>query len=210
MVERHETVNTKKPLVAVDLDGTLVKGNTFRIFIHCGLKHLASEHKYINLLTVLSMLGLRKLGLISHRYLKFKALPIIGENDELKESFTGAILPLLNEDVTRLLDSYKADGYDILLATAAADTYVPWIYNGDYQATRIKHNQEHAENRGELKLQHVLEYAEARNLELKVVLTDHYDDCPLLEYGAYNILVCPSHNTLNRLQAKNVRIDRII
>ncbi len=210
MVERYEIKEKKQPLLVVDLDGTLVKGNTFRIFVRCGLMHLASNAKYLKFIKILSLLALRKFRLISHRFLKFKIIPIIDESIKLKDRFIANTIPLLNEDVKTLLEIYNAQGYEVLLATAAADTYISWIYDGEYQATSMLCNPEMVENRGEIKLQNVLKHARARNLELRVVITDHYDDIPLLKYGAYNILVRPSDKTLTKLRNANVRIDRII
>lgn len=210
MVERYEIKEKKQPLLVVDLDGTLVKGNTFRIFVRCGLMHLASNAKYLKFIKILSLLALRKFRLISHRFLKFKIIPIIDESIKLKDRFIADTTPFLNKDVKALLETYNAQGYKVLLATAAADIYIPWIYDGEFQATVMSHNPGMVENHGEIKLHNVLKYARTHNLELRVVITDHYDDIPLLKYGAYNILVHPSDKTWAKLRNANVRIDRII
>lgn len=210
MVDGFKDKELKVPLVVVDLDGTYISANTFKIFMSCGLCMLFLKKEIYTLAYVLWLLLLRKLRLLSHRTLKFKVFPLFSNDENLKDLFIRRVAPLVNQKVKRIIDSYRASGCRILLATAAADTYISWIWDGDYQGTCMTNNPDRLENRGEMKLSNVLKYVSDNNLKLQTVITDHSDDLPLLKQGAENILVKPSEKSTRIIINNNVPINKII
>lgn len=65
------TQTPPRPLVAVDLDGTLVDGNTLHLYIRAAIGEMMRGWRVGALGYTLGMLALRRLGLVSHRTMKF-------------------------------------------------------------------------------------------------------------------------------------------
>lgn len=171
-------------LAAIDLDGTLVRGNTLHEYLRLGLREELRAGRIFNFMGIATLLGLRAARLISHRRMKFGSLRRIRPSERLRRRFAERISDILNPEVTALIDELRGEGAEILLATAAPDIYIPWIWDGDFIATRTHANPAMEENRGEAKLCAVLDYAHTHGLELYAVVTDHEDDRPLLSAGA--------------------------
>lgn len=179
-------------LAIIDLDGTLVDGNTFVTYFRLGMRGLLERGRISAALGIAWMTLLRALRLISHRRLKFYAFRRFAVS---RSRFVAATH--FNAEVAELIRRMEAEGIRVVLATAAAGVYVPWIWPGEYIATDINSD---TEMRGEAKLQAVRQYMAQHNLRLYAVITDHHDDLPLLRAGAErNILVRPSAETLRRV-----------
>lgn len=178
-------------LAVIDLDGTLVYGNTFRIYFRLGLQQLLASGRILSAMAVSSMTLLRALRLISHKKLKFFAFRRFKVS---KADFVSKVK--FNDKVLSLISQFEQDGIKVLLATAAADVYVPWIWHGDYIATDLNSI---TEMRGNHKLNAVQHFMKENNLSLYAVVTDHHDDLPLLQAGAQrNILISPSSETIKQ------------
>ena len=186
--------------MAVDLDGTLIAGNS----LHEYLKAAMTLRHPGRTLEIIALLGLRSLRLISHSRMKFTLLRHIKADDRLKTKFLRKIDALRRESVTKKIEEYKAEGARILLATAAADFYVEWLWDGPFVATETTENRELKECRGKEKLKRVREQLEPGEI-LEAVITDHHDDLPLLLAGAAaNYLVAPSAKTEAQLEKAGV------
>lgn len=185
-----------RPLVVVDLDGTLINGNTLHIFIISGLKVFCFSSP-MRALSLAVIVGLRSLRLVSHRCMKKNVARIIKPDKRVIKMFKNAVQRKFNHKVTSILNDAESNGYAILLATAALDTYVPWIWDKNYIATPASDNPGLIECRGELKLQVVNEISLKNNLSVNTVITDHHDDLPLISAGTAHhiLLVNPSATT---------------
>lgn len=181
-------------LMAVDLDNTLVRGNTLHIYIKEGLRRAPLTSR----LGILSLLMLRRLRLISHVTMKFGCLSRISHSDpELQRAFAEHAKALLSSSVQERIRSF---GGRVILATAAADVYIPLIWHGPFLATKTIDNPSRQELRGTLKAEAVVRYALRHDLTLVTVLTDHVDDLPLLSIpGIRPVLVNPTAKTLASL-----------
>lgn len=181
---QNAMTNVLKPLMVVDLDGTLISGNSLHIYIKEGFKRVSLLKKIL----ILWLLFLRRMRIISHKKMKFGCLKYIDSKDAiLHKRFVQCVMTKLNARVTRQVKEF--DGA-VLLATAAPDVYIPWIWDGQYIATRTENNPMMDELRGEAKAAAVSEYAHRHNLTPTVVITDHRDDIPLMrlpEVGVYLI-----------------------
>ena len=196
MVERQSS----RKIVIVDLDGTLIKGNSLHLFIRVALKHANCTKK----MRMASWLVLRRLRIVSHRKMKFSILSLIRPTENIKRDFQFKFKEKIRPEVTKLLDTYKKEGKTIILATAAPDVYIPWIWDGKHVATKTQNNPHKEECRGNAKLKAINNLLQSNEL-FEAVITDHFDDIPLLKAGANrNILVEPSEVTIKKIEKLNL------
>lgn len=195
-----------KPMITVvDLDGTYVRGNTLHIYIRCGMAQMLRRLSFGKLLRTFGLLALRRLHLVSHKAMKFGICAMIDPADmRLRRKFKARVEQLINTDVRKALD--KAD--KLLLATAAPDTYVPWIWEGAYVATAMQDNPGRIECRGEEKMRRIREVVKYP-AELDTLYTDHSDDIPLMESFYDVVLVSPSTETVMKVESLGIRYSII-
>jgi phosphoserine phosphatase len=198
MVVGHEDMTNR--LVAVDLDGTYVRGNTLHIYISEALRYNLRHLRIDRVAGMSALLALRKLGLISHTTMKFGCLRLSGRSEELLKQFVERVNSRINRDVAKLIDDYAARGAKILLASAAADFYVKALWHGDYVATQFDNNPKHIECRGAVKVDRVKRRAAELGATLYVVITDHPDDLPLLDanHDGVNYIVSRTSGEVSR------------
>lgn len=192
----------KPMMTVVDLDGTYVRGNTLHIYIRCGMAQMLRRLSFGKLMRTIGLLALRRLHLVSHKAMKFGICAMVDPTDmRLRCEFKTRVERLINADVRKALD--KAD--ELLLATAAPDTYVPWIWDGAYVATAMEDNPERIECRGEEKLRRIEKYVEYPALP-GTLYTDHSDDIPLMKlHWEEVVLVSPSVETVRKVDGLGIR-----
>lgn len=203
MVERFQSI----PAIFVDLDGTLINGNSIKIFMEKMPYMLIKNGNVRCGLMALGLMAARAFRAISHKKMKWHLTRIAREwlNPGDWEAIENSILLKLNRDVRDFLEMHRARGFKIYMATAAMSDYAVGI--GDRLgfertlATDFHPRQaDYKELRGNMKRDAILRLAEEDNLELAVFLTDHHDDLPTLEsFPGRKIMVNPSEKTLSRL-----------
>ena len=207
MVDGHAL----KKLVAVDLDGTLIHGNSLRLYLWCALRDCVRRRHPLTAARICAVLALRVARIYSHRRMKWRLLQLGGASTSLKNDFTARIKAMMRDDVTQILRTKSDSGCRIVLATAAPDLYIPWFWEGDYLASATFDNPGHIECRGSNKLKAVTAYAAKNGMTLDTVLTDHIDDLALLTADvAHRILVNPSARTLAAVNMAGIPIDTIL
>ena len=192
----------KKPCVVVDLDNTLIKGNSLIMLTRHLSKKLLREKKISDFLSLSFLVFKRKVRLLSHREMKHRILCMANDfmSSEDMENLGAVFFKSINPRVYDIILNYYNQGAHILLATAADNSYVPVFIKKleriqlDYIATSFTSNiRDYIENRSENKLRRVEEYLKKNNLECVSVISDHYDDLPLFQkFSEYNYLVNPS------------------
>lgn len=193
MVDRQQIKPLSGTVTVVDLDGTLIRGNTLHIYIRCGMRRFLRQRRYGTLARTLLYLAGRKMRFITHRRMKFGILALIKPDEELKKDFVSRVSRAKRTWLVDELERRSNDGATILLATAAADVYVPWIWDGAYVATPSESNPDHTECRGSYKRKLVERYAAENHLRITTVISDHTDDLSLLSIpSSERILVKPS------------------
>ncbi len=198
-------------LTVVDLDGTLVNGNTLHVFMRCSLAAMIRQKRLYTAVKFCIMAFMRKLKLVSHRRMKFYVLAITVADDTFRKDFVNKIKSKIRRSVIEEIERCRREGSKILLVTAAADIYVPWIWQEDYIATSTFGNVAHKECRGTVKAEAVRQYAEKNSLKVHTVITDHLDDLPLLSLpDVRRILVAPSATTLAAVNFAGLFPHRII
>lgn len=173
----------RRRLLAVDLDGTLIGGNSLHIFYRCAMRRMLRGGRLWSLSCCLMLLSLRKVGAMSHAAMKFGIWRRIKPSDVLFADFKKAALPLLRPDVAALIEDYRRKGYEVMLATAAPADYVRCLWDGPFVATdmSLRSNPGCLECRGSEKLRRVREYADECGLAVAAAVSDDVvDDAPLL------------------------------
>lgn len=209
MVDGYEIERCR--VAVVDLDGTLVAGNTLHIFARCALRDAFRRHRIGDALAIAGLAGMRMLRLCTHRTMKFGILRHSAITDSLRIDFVARVESSRRRSVAAELKRLEAEGCRLLLATAAADVYVPWIWNGDYLATPVAGNDGHRELRGPAKLAAVQRWCSEQNADIYAVITDHADDLPLLASNEpVKILVDPSPSTFAAVALAGVDITKTL
>ena len=202
--------------IVVDLDGTLLCVNTFKEYIIFSLKE-AVQSLRIDIVVVLCLwVLLRKCRIVRHEKMKYHILSItyrFMDTSRLQTFVKDWLLPNLNKQVYELCQQYKKDGYYVCLSTAAPENYVKYFvthlcFVDSYLATSMP-NDSHIkwkENVRELKYRNTIEWLKSQSISLHTMITDHYDDLPLLMYPKEeNILVNPSFKTLKIIMHSHLK-----
>lgn len=201
--------------IVVDLDGTLFKTNTFKHFIVFVVKKALKKFDLFTALILLSLVALRKIRLIStHEKMKYKVLKRSSKyvDKQLMDEFVEVLFPYVNRKVLDVLDNYKNTGYRSILSTAAPCCYADLIgqkYLFDATcSSEMPANANWTENVRETKKANTLALLQRCNMTMQVLVTDHYDDIPLLlEPKERNIVVYPSPKTIVLLNKNGIKYD---
>lgn len=184
-----------RKVTVVDLDGTLVQGNTLHLYLRAALRCLWWRRP-LAALRVAALMAARAVRLIPHSTMKYGAARAVGAHPaviaRLKQTAH------LNPQVIKLIEERKAMGDTVLLATAAFTFYARELWDGDLVGSELAAGPE-AECRGEHKAAAVTAYLRQHRAGLACVITDHHDDLPLLRLNPAgpNYLIHPSAKTLH-------------
>ena len=102
MVGRYELAR----VVVVDLDGTLISGNSCKLYVRVGLKKAGMQGK----LRLLCALAQRKLGLITHNALREKCMSVIGFDNAVIDALEAYAQNMYSAAVLRFLEMRRAEG----------------------------------------------------------------------------------------------------
>ena len=203
--------------IVVDLDGTLIKGNSTKLLAIFVAKKLLGKGHFMYLFSLCFLIFLNLTRLTPHNRMKHRLLEIsnlvLNENDV--DIFSSRLAKIVNNDVLEIFRQNNEK--QILIATAAADFFLSRFIDyleikADFTATPFtKRKEDYIEKKGERKLQSVKDYLKRNNLSLDIFITDHYDDLPLLKYNrGKNYLINPSKKTLSKIKDLQLMIDEII
>ena len=185
-------------MIAVALDGTLLRGNSFGMFLRFVVRKAVARRNVAAFASIGWWSLLRRLKLATHRRLKWNLMRqadrVLSPDDY--EEFARRLKERINPRVAE----YIAGKEDVVLASAASAEYVGPFARlmgiNDYIATarpRSGRLRDYAETRGTEKVR-LLRKRFGTPAE---VLTDHADDLPLLLAAtSRRILVNPSATTL--------------
>lgn len=186
-------------MTVVDLDGTLLAGNSFRWFTRFVLR-LAACRAPLQMIALCGLIALRKLRLCSHRRLKWELMKTADRvlTPEDYNRFARIMQGRINRSVLSMLPS---DTEPVVASAASAEYVAPFVELMGWKhfvATRRPDSgrfRDFTECRGESKVKAVRTLFPGNRIE--AVLTDHVDDLPLLlASSGRRILVNPSATTL--------------
>lgn len=170
----------------VDLDGTLMKGNTWHFFARMMLRKALRKCRPLLFIRLNHRLWLRKRRRIAHadvkQFFARHSSRLLSE-DEFKE-FAKEMATHFNPEVLKLIEEARNAGALIVLATAAAGEYAPYVAKeADIRecicTPPAQQGKEYVECRGEIKADEAQALASRYGLPVSLVVTDHPDDMPL-------------------------------
>lgn len=204
--------NDNRNVRVVDLDGTLYNTNTFHRWLAFTFrKSLLTNPKQASLIVLYSLQRLLKK--VTHADFKYKILKITEHYDaDFIAEFTDSLEKYQNKKVIDFLGRSETV---CILATAAPELYAGEIshrHHFDYcVATPSTTAAAWYENiRGE-KLRHTQRILREKNLNpaLEIMLSDHYDDLPIMKLARKVVLINASAKTKHILKENNIRYEEL-
>ena len=115
-----------------------------------------------------------------------------------------------NHEVVAILNKYRNRGYSTVLSSAAPEVYAKIVgkrYDFDFICSTVMPNfDEWHENVNVQKKKNTLSLLEINSLKLAVLVTDHYDDMPLLLIDKEeNYVVNPSEKSKRIIENEHVK-----
>lgn len=208
MVNRQEIKSDneyKRGVVITDLDGTYITGNSLKWILKLGMKRMLKHGRIPSCLVVFSLLVMLKFHLVSHETMKYGALRLFGDDKKLMDQMRELGHTRRNPKVEKILADAEASGDEVLLASAASESYIHEIWDGD---NVIASPFGGPDLRGERKLRAIDNWCKDKEVSIKAFLTDHWHDLPtakaLYDRGAKIYLVNPKRETIRRFDAAKV------
>ena len=205
--------------VVIDLDGSLMNTNTFQKYIVFVTKEAFRIFRFDIIIALFGWVALRKCRFITHERMKCHILKktCFFMNSKRLGVFVDRLMDDINVCVQKVLEVKRRSGYYICLSTAAPESYAQIIsdrleFEG-FCASSIPVNKDRDwhENVREVKKNNTLRFLKERDIEMSILITDHYDDLPLLyEKKECNYLVNPSLKTLDYCKAACIRFELLI
>lgn len=206
-----------KRAVVVDLDQTLLSVNTFKHYILFVAKEALRVSRFDIVILLAWWVILRKIRGITHEVMKLHILKCSEQFMNLSrlELFVNEIIVFLNNNVYDSIEKYRLYGYYICLSSAAPISYVSLIakhfsfdgYLGTLMPSKAE-SMEWKENVKDEKCKNTLTYLREHDAEIDILITDHYDDLPLLKVPkTRNFVVLPTEKTVSRLQEWGIDYD---
>lgn len=205
--------------IVVDLDGSLVKANTFQRYVAFAAGSALSAGR-LDIAAALSWwVSLRKCRCVTHGRMKRQVLWKTRSfmDGRRLEGFVDTLMDDVNARVREILEAGRGRGYYVCLSTAAPESYARIISGrlglDGYCASPVPADGDGGwrENVREAKRDNTLGFLRERGVEMSVLVTDHHDDLPLLrESKDCNYLVDPSPKTLEACRAAGISFELLV
>jgi phosphoserine phosphatase len=193
----------KSRVVVVDLDQCLCSINTFRAWLFFSFLYLLFSVRWLSALKFTGFVVSRIFRRSDRVQMKRNILLVTEElPDHFIHLFCSILRLFTNDDVVAVMQQYQAKDLPVILCTAAPSCYVQ-TYSNMFNFTKVfaTHSvfeEGWSENSGNEKLLSIQRYF-AEGVVLECVITDHYDDLPLLREARRRILVRPTKLTLDTI-----------
>jgi len=211
-----------KKLFVIDLDGTLVKGNSFNFFVTCLLMHSLQQKTAYSLYLACKIVFIsimRKLRVFSHNRMKrllqkiWRYYVTIGHKEILRSKVQNYIDGALRTEVVSFVSDKKTSGDRVIIATAAPEEYVSIIAElipiiDHFIATPAIISKVWYHNLSEIKWENVSAFI-GEDSYYVISFTDHYDDLPLIKNSNKTYLFSPLADEIEMLK-KQVTTDLIV
>lgn len=210
----------KKQAIAIDLDGTLIMGNTFHDYLSfCGKKALACC-RFDLCLVILWMVLLRKLRLVSHARMKRVLLSetsVFFSQKGRLEIFVEEELQQLNPKVMAQIEAFRKQGFALALVTAAPVSYAQEMADrlcfDACLATPLPSSLQQEmwqENKAEKKVEALQQWLVSEDLQLSAVITDHTDDLPLAQAASESVFLYSSNKKISAAFSQQISCNLVI
>ncbi len=201
-----------KGVTFVDLDGSLITGNSMHIFMKRLPGMLLKRRAPGAAIGALWWIGLRSMRLISHRNMKWHLTKIARRH--LQESdwdhLAEIIAQSINPHVNTFVESHRQLGCLTYIATAALEEYTLSLcrilgYEGAIATRFTDERHAYVEMKGYTKRDGIEQLLETERLRLESFITDHTDDLPTAAvYPGLTIVVNPTQKTAERFHEVGV------
>lgn len=211
MVERLQDKDLTGATI-LDLDGTLISGNSMHIFMKRLPGLLLKRHAFSGALSTLWWTWMRSLKFMSHRKMKWHLTKTARRRllDEDWESIAAILKGHLNPRVMEYALSRRQRGCRTYIATAALEEYaIPLSrllgFDGAVATQFSDKFSEYEELNGYAKHDAIESLLAEEGLRLESFLTDHDDDLPTASaYPGLTIMVDPSDKSAHSFQMNGV------
>ncbi len=215
MVERLQTSlkETCQGATFVDLDGTLLRGNSMKMFMRRLPTMLMRRGAPLAAAVSLWWIGLRAFRAVSHRKMKWNLTKVARtylKGDDWAE-LAGNMTEKIDPRVSAFVEESRKKGHRIYLATAAMGEYAVILgrmlnYDGVLATVFSSNEHDYVELKGVAKLNAVSSMLETESLSLESFISDHSDDLPMArEFPELTIIVHPAEKTESLFRAVGVR-----
>lgn len=196
-----------RPICVADLDGTLLKGNSMKLFMRRLPAGLWRKHHPVDAAEALLWIALRAIRSVSHRRMKWNLCRIARRSlsgEDWQRFARETLLPAIDPAVAGHISGLRANGAAVCVASAAMEEYVEPLcrllgYEHQLSTPFTERFADYAELRGGRKLAAIRGFADAGNYRLCRFLTDHSDDLPTARaYSGETLLVNPRPASLRR------------
>ncbi|MCF7865091.1 MAG: HAD-IB family hydrolase [Candidatus Pacebacteria bacterium] len=212
----------KNNIFVIDIDGTLIKGQSQRYFIaFLKEKSIVSFLAYIRIMTwfILYKFHLAKNSnkILSFALEGFKGKSVASVNLTTDEFITQVVHPLYFKNSKTLISMLQSLGYQIILLSSAVEIIVQAIAKdlnvSDYICTKVKTENglytgevEGVQVYGEQKRVYLEQYLSTKSLKLDqvTVIADHISDIPLLKSAKYALVANPDTKMYTWAQKNNI------
>lgn len=210
MVERLQ--DALKGATFVDLDGSLISGNSMHIFMKRLPRFLMRRRHPGAAISALFQIWLRSLHLTSHSSMKWKLTKIARRHLEESdwENLAEVIAKSINPHVRDLVESRRQLGCQTFIATAALEEYTLPLcqflgYEGAIATKFTDKKGNYEEMKGHAKHAGIEQLLAKENLRLESFITDHPDDMPTAEaYPFLTIVVNPTQKIADQFREVGV------
>ncbi len=210
MVERLQ--ETLSAATIVDLDGTLISGNSMHIFMKRLPGLLMKRHSPKGVISTLWWTALRSLRLVSHKNMKWHLTKIARKHlqQEDWEWLAEVIAQSINPIIKDKIDARRQRRCRTYIATAALEEYsLPLCralgYDGVIATTFNERKGDYREMKGEAKRDAIMQMLEEKMLIPESFFTDHPDDLPMAKvYPSLTIVVNPTRKIEEKFRAIGV------
>ncbi len=210
MVERLQTPLTGATFV--DLDGSLITGNSMHIFMKKLPRLLMKRHSPGAALSAIWWTWMRSLRLVSHTNMKWHLTKTARRHleDEDWAWLAESIAESINPHVRDLVASRRERGCHTYIATAALEEYTLHLcrllgYEGAIATRFTEDKADYEEMKGEAKHDGIEQLLAQENLRLESFITDHPDDLPTAKaYPYLTVVVNPTQKVADKFHEVGV------
>jgi HAD superfamily phosphoserine phosphatase-like hydrolase len=200
-------------LAVFDLDGTLIAGNSFHLWLLALLRWSLLTGRWLFTARLLVPVLARALRRISHLELKRRVIRLsLTVPSAVGATFAQSLYRRVRPELLACMARHKQQAMTVVIATAAPEVYLDGFARLCGADTLVGTNSllsaDWQENLRERKVQSLKERFGA-DMELAVVYSDHSDDLPLLRRAQQAVIVCPSPKQWQLIQTSGVSCVRM-
>lgn len=214
----------KNNIIVIDIDGTLVRGQSQKYFIaFLKQKGIVSHWAYIRIMVwfILYKLHLAQNSakILAFALKKFKGKTVSSVSKTMEEFINKIINPLYFKNSRKLIETLQNQGYRVILLSSAVEIIVQAIAKDlnvdEYICTKVETESgvytgevEGTQVYGEQKKVYLENFLSKINtsFEQVTVIADHYSDIPLLKSAKNALVANPDRKMFTWAQKNNLPV----